>query len=731
MPHRLFWGSPDNHPLSRLADVGSLSFWLNNSAGLYTPGGPTGLSGWKKGIPIKWVVTYEGVDHPYLYYLEDIQIKPNNQQKKIQVTCVDWFEHALKHPIVNPGIATDVTADTVFTTMTDEVAIQPAARDFDTGIETFATAFDTVTSKTKAYTEYAKAILSELGWGYLRKDKTYGETLVFENADARHGWRDAEDLPLGASSSGFLLKEDGFYLLQESGFKIILGEVGPVTFDGSIWENFEARYGEHVINRMTVYANPRRLDASAQILFQLDEPIAIGSGRTVEIKGTYANPDGGLPVNAQDMITPVITTDYLVNTISDGSGSNISADLVLVSTTYGTEGFTHRVRNDNAAAGYVTKYNTRGTGIYIYNPIEHAASNSDSIDEFETQSESLNQKYKSDLGSGSVFVESVVDEFNQPQTVLNWIEFTANKSDENMLAFLYTDIGNMRYIEIDELGITGNYYIQGIEATMNGSLIKVKWFVKAALSLLAGCGLTPIAIEYAGGSATDGVNFGYLPRVSNISERSWSFWIYPDAAPVTTSDQIIGIFSDDNGDLISLTTDLKIQLFTKAYANPGAWTTDASSVPTGQWVHVLVTYDRSSASNNPVIYIDGTSETVTETLTPSSTFKTEDGVSLVVGNWKTATEDYTRPFDGKIFDPRIYEGILTSGNATTLYNSGTPDETLLTDQSTGLLFQAFAVRTAQAASYIDDTLDSTMTVRDNIFGAIGTINGSPIGRAAP
>ena len=730
-PYRAAWGISDNNPMSRLADIGEFTLALNNSTGQYTVGGPSALAGWKKQLPFKMEITFEGeVQKRWRGYISDIQIKPNNKDKKAYITVVEWLDYAARHPIVNPGIQTDKRGDEVLTTVMSEVEIQPQATDFDTGIETFPTAFDTVTSKTKAYTEFAKTALSEIGMVYEIHDKTYGETIKFENATARHGWIAPGNIPLAAADSGFALNEDGGFALNEDGGFLINNDVSTFTADGSVISDFDAPYGKHVINRATVYANPRRLSASAEILFQLDEEVIIGSGATIAIKGTYADPNGGLPINGQDMITPAVTTDYTMFTATGGGGSNISADLVLTSVDYGTEGFTHQVTNTNASVGYLNKFNCRGTGIFIYNPIEHAATNAVSIAEYGTESETLNQKYKTDLSSGSVFAESVVDEHRQPRTVLNSISFCANSSSSNMMAFLYTEIGDMRYISITEAGIAGNYYIQGIEFTMSGGIIMVKWIVVLALSLQAG--LSPLAVEFAGGVATDGINYGYLPAVSGagVTQRSWSVWMYQDTASPAYPESyaLMSTYGDLQGSFMYTRDPLSIYYWSYSSVHGGRWKTPDNSFSLATWNHIVVTFQEGDLTADPVIYINGVSQAITENYTPSGAIQNEVSRELVIGNIKSVGSPYIEAFDGKIFDPRVYNTILTQAQVTTLYNAGVPDETLVTD---GLVFQGFNVRTGDLASYIGTTLTSAYTLRENMYGAVGVVNGAPVGRAAP
>jgi hypothetical protein len=931
------WGSSDNSPVSLLADIGELTITLNNNTGIYSPNGPNALAGWKKGIPFKMVTTFDGDDFiRFRGIISDIQPVPHIKDAKISIIVEEWLGYAVRHKIVNPGYQTNQRGNQVLTTINALLPVQPQATSFAVGSEVFPTAFDAVTSTTRAYDEYARIALSEIGYVYEKHDKTNGETLVFESADTRHGWKLPDTFEVNSSNSGFLLLEDGGYLLMEDGGKLILNEAESISFDGSIISDFDAPYGRHVINYMTCIANPRmtsdqkteqeaisfdigmsadtefasdapttnyntgvemgigewnagaaihrswikpdfsslpvgaviksatlklitstdvsnnartmyahrclravvanqatwniystgnswgtagcsnsttdydgtialatasvpasppipgELDlvftslgvaelnkmfngtytnngiilfvdtqindeiyyattdnataiyrpvisltytSALEILFQLSATIAIGSGQTVTIKGTYADPEGGLPVNAisTSMVTPVATTDFKVNTLKDGLGTDITANLVIVSQTNGTEGFTHQVRNDSSSGGYITKYNFRGTALYKYNPITHAASDSVSIAELDTESETINQAYKNDLGSGRVFVNSKVDEFRTSRTVLNSISFTANKSRECMQAWLYGDIGQMYYISIPEAGIAGNYYIQGIEFEMSGGIIMVKWIVALALSLQVG--LTPIAIEFAGGAATDAVNYGYLPRVSGdqITNRAFSAWVYADTTNAGNSN-IFAPFTDENGVDVYLATDgtyLIPALYSKRFSTVGNWASNAGMF-TGAWYNVVVFYDHTSLANDPYFYVNGVLYVTSELSTPAGTAKSEIGCPLVIGNWKTSTMNYNGAHDGKIFDPRIYDMSKTTLTqqqlATALYNGGVKSTTVATE---GMVFQGFNVRTGDTASYIGQTLTSLLTVRDNMYGSVGVPNGAPVGRVAP
>lgn len=935
------WGLSGNETNDRVADIGELRVALNNSEGLYSPDNPSALAGWKKGLPFKLVVTFDNVDFVrFRGIISDIQIRPTHIDKKAYITVLDWMDYASRHKIINLGIETDKRADEALSTLLGEIGITPQAQSIDTGAETFPTVFDLTTGTTTAYDEFVKIAASELGYIYLRKDQTNGETLKFESANARNGWVSPDTFSFSTNVidpyPGFMLLEDGDYLLLENGDKLILDEVlsNSYLFDGTLDDtvinDYEVLYGDNIINSFYLSVHPRKLltesvpktielliGATAQlasdtptvnyadgtefgvgeynagvstvrtlikpffnelptsgikfisatlrltpvidqssnartlsvhrilrnidhtgttwyegwhtngcssptedydgsiamgtatvpasptigsqinveftaagvaelqkmydgtytnngmilfvdtqsndqiyyagvnnttpgykpviiltyyrdVLFSLDKEIIIGSGETVTIKGNYTDPDTGLRISAQDMVTPVATTDYSVYTESGGAGSDITADLSLESVVYGSEGFTHQVKNNNERVGYITRYGCRGVGIVTPNPIEYEARDQDSIDEFGSISESLRQKYKNDLYAGRVFVDSVVEKNKTPITVLNSVSYIANKTDACMTAFLFGDIGDMININIPDIGIDGNYYIQSSDCNINGGIAYCKWGVKYAPSLLSG--LTPLSIEFSGGTSGDGINFGNIPSSIDLTARSWAAWIYLDADPASFR-YIFGALSAKSSDLgageygsgysISAYTGRKIQFsqeHTGASSAAGIWRTPTDSIPLTAWAHIVVTHNITTPTAAPVIYINGSAQTLTTAQTPVGAVSSEVGNSLVIGNNKSTLYDYDLPFDGKIFDPRLYNRVLSAAEVTTLYNGGTPDETLVTS---GLIFQGLNTQTAKLSDYTDQALTGSLKVIENILNAVGAPNGAPTGRSAP
>lgn len=89
----------------------------------------------------------------------------------------------------------------------------------------------------------------------------------------------------------------------------------------------------------------------------------------------------------------------------------------------------------------------------------------------------------------------------------------------------------------------------------------------------------------------------------------------------------------------------------------------------GAWHHCVITYDGSSAASGVTIYIDGSAvATTTDQDSLSATMVNTD--SFQIGDRTTASI----PYVGKIDELAAYDDELTSGEVTSLYNFGSPND---------------------------------------------------------
>jgi hypothetical protein len=94
----------------------------------------------------------------------------------------------------------------------------------------------------------------------------------------------------------------------------------------------------------------------------------------------------------------------------------------------------------------------------------------------------------------------------------------------------------------------------------------------------------------------------------------------------------------------------------------GDWRVNESQTPAnGAWYHLAVAYDADSATNDPLVYINGVSQTVGEISAGSGTRVSGAANTVAIGSLLG-----TNPFDGKAEDVRMFTRILTAEEVAAL-----------------------------------------------------------------
>lgn len=150
----------------------------------------------------------------------------------------------------------------------------------------------------------------------------------------------------------------------------------------------------------------------------------------------------------------------------------------------------------------------------------------------------------------------------------------------------------------------------------------------------------------------------------------------------------------------------------------GVWVTNSVGISS----NIIITYNGGSASNNPIIYVDGVSVTVTKTTSP-------------VGTYVVPATRIDLGFPGAIItgdtvlleDFRIYNVIKTAPQVSVIAS-----EDLFTDQNideTGLVFHAplTMCKGLTYDTFSGSTLATANEFYDRVNGYLGVPNGSPVG----
>lgn len=195
-------------------------------------------------------------------------------------------------------------------------------------------------------------------------------------------------------------------------------------------------------------------------------------------------------------------------------------------------------------------------------------------------------------------------------------------------------------------------------------------------TLTAGGGVTVGGATGKVGGATehdgndDYLDAGNDSSLDNIFDGGGTVeaWIKPDSgggggqgriyAKTGASNFNMFFVSDESG------SDLALSFFMGFSTTNGRWDTTSRVLTEGVWNHVAVVYDADSASNDPILYVNGSSVSITESSTPSGTRDSDASVALRIGN---SAQISTREFDGVIDELRYSSSARSADNIASRY----------------------------------------------------------------
>jgi len=717
------WGISDNSPFSRIADTGFMDIVLDNSTRKYSPNSTAPLDGWELGVPFKLSFVFDGNSYVRFFgYVKTIDLGSFGS-KFCKLKIVDWFDYSAEHPLGVIHTLLDKTADEVIDAIVSSMPIRPANTSYDVGNINFPAVFASVSSGSKAYSEFNKIALSEFGYVYLKKDKVSGEMLVLENSTHRTGMTAIQQVTKTMGDSGkYKNHSSGFYKNHVGGY-FKRTELEDLVIDNTMID-LEYAYGDKILNEVTVRAYPKLIDTTNVVLFSTFEAIYLASGQTKVFNGLYADRINGYEVNAltSSMIQPVATTDYLFNANSDGSGANLTASLA-ISANYGSASVTYTAKNNSTSGGYILAgLKARGHGIYSPNPIEHVENDSVSYNKYGYKTEEVDQVYNANLDYIKRSVKSIIDEYKTPKTILNKITMLGNSSNFSVSSFLLADVGSLIRVKSDYENIDCLYFIQGVEFTVTaGGAIQYSYIVKEFFSLILGLELVTAKLNVRTFTNNEAIIYDNMEHLDNLTTKTLSAWVWLKG---NISGHIMGSRSDGAGySFMASTGDVTFQQTGKT-GFTGVWHVNGLSNHLYTWMNIAVSRDSSTYTNDPKVYINGVLQTINSTSYPTDNAPDETNTRFSISNW-TDLALTNAMFRGFVKDARVYNKILTDSEVALICSDG-PGGTAVTD---GLVFQGPCIKSTNS-EWLNKPIDTTKAFTENVYGYLSTPFGTT-GLVAP
>lgn len=472
------YGIDGQDPTDRVASTGTLSFALDNSAGnsaatlgYYSPFAVVKRSGFDFNVGARFWVGYL-TDRIYKHRgkLDVIQPTPGRYGVRT-TTCqsVDWMDDAARIDLPALATATSQRGDQLLTTILAAMTSTPAASSFDTGASTFTYAFDGATGqRLKVREELIKIAASEQGYIYLEGDSSQGGTLRFEARGSR------------TTSATTLLAFDND--MSREG----MGTTGSRS---------------DIFSTVQVIVHPTTIAGSTTELWTLGgAETRIRAGETLTLEGQFKDANGNA-CGGSSMVAPVATTDYLLNTAADGSGTNKTGDATVVAT-YSGQGVSYAVTNGSVVDCYVTRAVARGKSVTRTDvTIEETVAGS-----YGERTLVIDLPYGSSINTARNIAAYLSTYLSQPVARVRSVKFLANRSDAFLTAAITAEPGDQVAITEDATGLVSQLFnVQKIRLELQpGGLLWCTWHVVPA-------GLdawwVPSTVTTSGGTETTGTGF--------------------------------------------------------------------------------------------------------------------------------------------------------------------------------------------------------------------------------
>ena len=174
-----------------------------------------------------------------------------------------------------------------------------------------------------------------------------------------------------------------------------------------------------------------------------------------------------------------------------------------------------------------------------------------------------------------------------------------------------------------------------------------------------------MAYDFAGGVTTDRIETTFT---AHATQRSYALWTYRSGIG---GGGLARLFDKRDGgaevEYLVANDASNVYFYVRAWSGTdGNWSITEPAL--NEWHHILVTYDGGATTNDPVIYVDGVSVTVTETSGPTLTIDTNTD-KYVIGN-RGDGSTANRAWDGFIAEFAIWNRILTAAEAAGIGGDG-------------------------------------------------------------
>lgn len=436
------YGFPGSGPMDLVANTGILTFALDNGisnsaglAGLYSPGHTNCLADFKRGMPVLVEVTNEDTLVTATRFVGTIfSVRPTSgvaEEQLAEVEVHDWMEFAAAQSVGVIPIALNKRADEAIVLALPNVSTRPLATNLDVGVETFATVFDSDSSKMTIAGLFQKLCRNEGGGRIYQQGDG---TLRFENRDRRN-----TDVTVAFALDGIMTE-------------------------------FEPEHSaNNIINRVDVRLFLTKVDTGATtVLYKLQKTFPLSPGQSLTVKAEFRDPLTGQRCSGVDIVDPLESGTHIkFGSVDDKVTNDLIANL---SFEQDIGGYLSEITfvNNGGVAGYVNFLEVWGNGIYAYDPLTVTEANYPSIGEIGERLLSIDLEQISNPNTARTMAAFYLATLSKEGDQIESLRFLCNQNSE-LAGIALTLEPSMRFLVKELLtGVDSLYCVDRLRYEQTG-----------------------------------------------------------------------------------------------------------------------------------------------------------------------------------------------------------------------------------------------------------------------
>ena len=237
---------------------------------------------------------------------------------------------------------------------------------------------------------------------------------------------------------------------------------------------------DDIYSTVQVFVRPTKVDAAATtVLYSLQTASALVSpGSPITIFGPYRDPTNNDQIGGTATEDPAPTTDYLINSAADGSGTDLTVGygFTVVASRTGL-GVSFVITAGGSTSGYVTKLQVRGKGIYRYTAMVEVAI----AGAYGDRVLPVEMTYQGSVNVATDVATYLAQILSSPFAHVKSVRFHANRTAVLMEAAILREPGDRIALSETVTGVDAEFTINSVRLEyQNGGTLWCTWGLEPA-----------------------------------------------------------------------------------------------------------------------------------------------------------------------------------------------------------------------------------------------------------